>query len=516
MIALSSSSPFRAAVTSDSALLLYPAGFKLLLHLFAINHYGFFRDELYYLACGEHLAWGYVDMAPIVAAVAALSRWMMGDSLFALRLFPAVAGAVLVYLTGVMARELGGGRIAAFVAQLAVLVGGVYLAIGNFLSMNAFEQVLWPLAAYLVIRIINTGNQKLWLWFGMVAGAGLLTKHSTVFFGFAVFAGLLLTKERRAFAQPWIWMGGVLAAVIFLPNLVWQVQHGWPTIELLENVKATGKNVVLSPQAFLFRQAFMLNFFTLPVWLAGLWFFFLSSQGKRYRALGLAYLVLLVTFILMEAKDYYVAPFYPILMAAGGVAWEPLLRRRKAVFATGIVLLAASGVLSALLTLPILPPAPYLKLMHGLGITPPRSEVSHNSALPQHLADQFGWEEIVQKVATVYQSLPPEERAKVCIFAGNYGDAGAVDFFGKRYGLPKAISGHQNYFLWGPRACSGEVLITVAEPPEDVRKSFAEVVETLRPNHPYAMPWENRNPICIARKPKFPVKELWPRVKQYR
>ena len=319
-----------------------------------------------------------------------------------------------------------------------------------------------------------------------------MTKHSTLFFGFAVFVGVLLTPERKAFAQRWIWIGGALALLIFLPNLIWQIQHGWPTIELLENVKVTGKNVVLNPVEFLLRQGFMLNPFTTPVWLAGLWFVFFWSAGKRYRMLGWSYLVLLATFILMEAKDYYLAPFYPILMAAGGV-------------------------LAALLTLPLLPPEQYLKFMRGVGITPPRNEVSHTSEMPQHLADQFGWEEMVEKVAGVYQSLPAEERAKACIFAGNYGEAGAIDLFGAHFGLPKAISGHQNYFLWGPRGCSGEVVITVGEPPADVRKSFEEVIETVRPYHPYAMPWENRNPICIARKPKFAsIEEVWPRVKEYR
>lgn len=508
---------FRAALTSDSALLVYPAGCKLLLHLFAISHYGFFRDELYFIACSRHLAWGYVDMAPMVAWVAALSRWLMGDSLFALRILPALAGAVLVWLTGGIARELGGGRLAAFVAQLAVLVGGVYLAIDNFLSMNAFEQVLWTLAGYLVIRIINTGNQKLWIWFGVAAGLGLMTKHSTLFFGLAMFVGLLLTRERKAFAQKGIWMGGALALLIFLPNLIWQMQHGCPTIELLQNVKATGKNVVLSPMEFLLRQGFMLNPLTAPVWLLGLFFFFFHSAGKRYRALGWSYLVLLASFILMEAKDYYLAPFYPLLLTGGGVVWEPLLRRSKLALTAAVVLLGASGVLAALLTLPLLPPERYLKLMHGVGITPPRTEVSHTSEMPQHLADQFGWEEMVEKVAGVYASLPAEERAKACIFAGNYGQAGAIDLFGEKYGLPKAVSGHQNYFLWGARGCSGEVIITVGEPADDVRRSFEEVIEMARPYHPYAMPWENRNPICIARKPKFTsIQEVWPRVKEYR
>jgi hypothetical protein len=508
--------PLRQALTGDRAVLLYPALFKLALQLSVANGYGYFRDELYFLACADHLDWGYVDMPPGVAVVAAFSRWLLGDSPLALRFFSAVAGAALVYLTGVLARELGGGRRAAFLAQLAVLVGGVYMVIAYLLSMNVYEQLLWTLAAWLVIRIAKDGNQRLWLWFGVVAGVGLQFKHSMAFFAFAVVVGLLLTAERRALAQRWIWIGGAVAFVIFLPNLVWQVQHGWPTLELLHNVKATGKNIVLGPVGFLVRQADMLNFLTAPVWLGGLWFFFFHREGKRWRALGWTYVVLLVTMFALEAKPYYLAPIYPLLFAAGAVAWEPLLRRSRLALGSYVAVLVAGGTLAALVALPILPPESYLAFTRQLGFTPPRTEVSHTSEMPQHLADQFGWPELVEKVAEVYHRLPPEERAGAAIFANNYGQAGAVDFIGPRYGLPRAISGHQNYFLWGPRGASGEVLITIGESPEDVLKSFEQVEVAAQPYHPYAMPEENRHPICIARRPRMPVEDLWPLVKKYR
>lgn len=489
---------------------------SLALHLSVSGRYGYFRDELYFLAAGEHLAWGYVDMPPGVAVVAWFSRALLGDSLHAIRFLPALAGAALIYITGCIARDLGGRRIAAFLAQLAVLVGGVYMVIAYLLAMNAFEQLLWTLGAWLVIRILKGHDPKLWLWFGVVAGLGLQFKHTTIFFGFAIVAGLLLAGKWKVLSQKWIWMGGAIAAVIFLPNLIWQMQHHWPTLELLRNVKESGKNVVLGPWEFLLRQGLMINPLTAPLWLTGLCFFFFGREGKRWRALAWTYVVLLLTMFALEAKDYYLAPIYPMLFAAGAVALEPLLRRWKVLAGGYVTVLVAGGVLTALLALPILPPERYLRWMHTVGITPPRTEVSHTSELPQHLADQFGWEEMTAKVAAVYRSLPDEDRAKACIYANNYGQAGAIDFFGRKYGLPKAISGHQNYFLWGPRNCTAEVLITVGEPPADVRKSFEEVTETVKPYHPYAMPWENRNPICIAKHPKFSVAELWPRVKTYR
>lgn len=505
----------RAAFTSDRALLLYPALAKLLLHVSVASHYGYFRDELYFLACGEQLDWGYVDMPPGVAVVAAFSRWLLGDSLVAIRLFSGLAGAALVYLTGVLARELGGGRRAAFLAQLAVMVGGVYMVLAYLLSMNVYEQLLWTLAALLLVRIVREDRQKLWVWFGVVAGVSLQFKHSMVFFAFASVVGLLLTRERRALTQKWIWIGGAVAVLIFLPNVLWQVQHGWATLELLRNVKEGGKNVVLGPAAFLFRQADMINLLTLPVWLAGLWYLFFHRAGKRWRALGWAYVALLATMYVLEAKPYYLAPIYPVLFAAGAVAWEPLLRRSRVALGGYAVLLGAGGVVTALVALPILPPESYLGFLRKIGYEPSRTEVSHTSEMPQHLADQFGWPELVEKVAQVYNSLPPEERARAAIYASNYGQAGAVDFFGRQYGLPRAISGHQNYFLWGPRGATGEVVITVGESPEDVAKSFGEVIVAAQPYHPYAMPWENRNPICIARRPRMDIEDLWPRVKKY-
>src|SRR5208282_1180040 len=246
---------------------------KLLLHIFtSVRHYGYFRDELYYLDMARHLDWGYVDAAPLIAVYAKIALWM-GGSLAALRILPALAGTALIALTMLIARELGGGRYAQFLAGLAILLTPAVLVMDNFLSMNAFEPLFWMGGIWVVTRILRTGDSRLWLWFGVLAGLGLENKHSTLSFGFAVTAAVLLTHHRREFARPWIWIAGGIALALFLPNIIWQVRHHFPTIEDLANVRREGKNIVLGPLAFAEEQIFDVGYILLPIWLSGLvWF----------------------------------------------------------------------------------------------------------------------------------------------------------------------------------------------------------------------------------------------------
>ena len=490
---------------------------KLALHFSFNGNYGYFRDELYYIACGEHLALGYPDHAPLIAYVTKLTRALFGDSLFALRLLPAVAGAAKVFLTGLIAVELGGRRFAVILACLCVLVAPAYLAVDNFLSMNAFESVLWTAAAYLALLAVKRGDSRLWLWFGAVAGVGLMNKHSMLFFGLAVVVGLLLTRERRVFLGGWIWAGGAAAFLIFLPNLIWQAQNDWATVELLRNVGASGKNVLLAPHEFVLEQVFILLPVTAPVWLGGLWFFLFDKDGRRYRFLGVAYLVALALMVALKAKSYYLLPIYPYLFA-GGAVWLESLRaessaRRVAKIAYPVVLLAC-GLVTLPLALPVLSVENYLRYQEKLGVRPPKAEVAHEGPLPQVYGDQFGWPEMTAKVAEVYHGLPPEERAKAAIFANNYGQAGAIDFFGPRHGLPKAVSPHQSYFLWGHRGHTGEVMIVLGDEREDAEEHCRSVEEAAEVNHPYSMK-EERYRILVCRGLRRPLPELWPHLKHW-
>jgi hypothetical protein len=501
---------------SGTFLVICLALVKLLIHFVANGRYGCFRDELYYLACAEHLDWGYVDQPPLVALIVWLSRALLGDSLFAIRFFPAVAGAVKVVLAGLMARELGGGRFAQVLAALAVLIAPVYLGTDNFLSMNAFEPVFWMGCAYVLIRTIKTGNQRLWLWFGLLAGLGLENKHSTAFFGFGVFVGLLLTAQRRFFRQKWIWLGGLVALAIFLPNLVWQVRHDWATLELLNNVKNSTKNVTLSPVQFFAQQILMMHPLNFLIWLVGLGFYFFARTGKAFRVLGWTYLVMFIAFVALKGKVYYLAPAYPMLLAAGALVVENWIQRSGQTWlkAAVVSLLILGGAATAPYGLPVLPVETFLRYQNAMGLKSPRTETSHTAELPQLYADQFGWEEMTVAVARVYHSLSPEEQAKTAIFGNNYGEAGAIDFFGTKYGLPKAISAHQNYFFWGPREYTGEIVIVLGGARRNLEQRFEHVEKAAVLFHPYAMPFEN-GPVYLCRGLKEPLKELWPKLKYW-
>jgi hypothetical protein len=502
------------ALTGGLAVALGLAAVKLVLHLLTNGGYGYFRDELYYLACAEHLDWGYVDQAPLIAWVAGAARALLGESLPALRFLPALAGALTVFLTGALARELGGGGFAVLLSCLSALVAPYFLAVHTLLSMNAFEPLFWLAGALLVARILKTGDGRLWLWFGALMGLALLNKHSTLVYGFGVTAGLLLTPARRHFRERWLWLGGAVAFLISLPHLVWQINHGWPIVEILRNADRN-QNVEFSAAAFLAGQVLLAHPLTLPVWLAGLYFYLFRRDAGPFRALGLAYVVMLLVMILTRAKVYYLLPVYPVLFAAGGRLSEQLFARRGLGWLrpATVGLLLAGGALMAPLVLPVLPVETFLAYQDRLGLEPPRTEKSHTGRLPQHYADMFGWEEMADAVARVYHSLPEAERANCAVFASNYGEAGAVDFFGPRRGLPKALSGHQNYFLWGPRGYTGDCVITVGEELEDVRKSFDSVEHAATFTHPHAIPHENNSPILIARRPKRPLTEIWPDVK---
>lgn len=485
-----------------------------LLHFFFNGRYGYFRDELYYAACGEHLAWGYVDHAPLIALIARLTRALLGDSLFALRFFPALTAAAKVYLAAWMAREFGGRRFAQFLAALSVLVAPIYLTFDNLLTMNAFEPVFWMACAALLLRILNGGSGKLWLWFGLVAGIGTLNKHSMLFFASGIVAGLWLTAGRREFAHKWAWLGGALAWLVFLPNLLWEIRNGWPTIVLLHTVIGT-KYARVTPWEYLWQQSLLTSPLTAPIWLAGLWYLLHDPAGRKYAALGWAYLVVLAELILLHGKIYYLAPAYPMLLAAGAVWIELriLPRAGRRLKPAIVVLLIAGGLFAAPLAMPILSVEMAVKYCRFWDVEAVRVENMPLGDLPQLFADMHGWREQVQGVAQVFDGLPGEERARCAVLAYNYGEAGALDYLGPAYGLPKAISGHNQYGPWGPRGYSGEIVIAIGFTEERLRELFDEVTPAARVETRYAMPEEAYLTIYVCRKPKRPLKEVWAKLR---
>ncbi len=478
--------------------------------------FGMFRDEFYYIACSDHLAWGYVDHPPLSIFILRLLRLAFGDSLLALRLVPALAVAALAWLGARLAKEMGGSSFAQFLAALACGVAPVYLAVGSFYSMNIFEPLCWMGCAWLLLRIINGGRQQLWAPFGVLAGLGLLNKHSMLFFGAALVVGLLLTRERRLLAGKWPWIGGGIAFLFLLPNLIWLVRHDWATLEFMRNAQQW-KNLPMSPLEFLKAQILLQHPLTLPLWLAGLAALLFHPHLKKYRCFGYAFIFLFLLFVAQRGKPYYLSPVFPLLLAAGAVLLERFaagkLGRGLRVAYAGLLLIGGLALLP--MWVPLLPVEGQIRYTRAIGMAPPKMERTEDTALHQVYADRFGWQEMVAVVAKAYKSLSPEEQAVCAIYGQNYGEAGAVDFYGKRYGLPPAISGHNNYWLWGTRGRSGRVLIVIGGKREDHLQAYEEVTLFAVHSNPYAMPSESDLPIWICRRPKLSFKQLWPQVKDF-
>jgi hypothetical protein len=506
---------YREVALRSRVMLFALASCRLLIQLAGINHYGFFRDELYYIACGQHLAWGYVDQPPLIALVAWFARHALGTSLFATRLLAVLAGAAVVYATGRVAAELGGGLFAQFLAAAAILFAPAYIAFDSFLSMNAFEPLFWLLCAWIAIRIVKGASPRLWLLFGAVAGLGLENKHSMLVFGFALVTGLLLAGQAQLFRSKWIWLGALLALTIFLPNLIWEARHGWPQIEVVRNAQQF-KNETISPLQFLFEQVLFMQPLAFPVWLAGLVWYLAAAEGKRFRFLSWAYLIVLAIFIVLGGKSYYALPVYPVLMAAGGVALEAFfaapVRRWMAVAFPALLVVA--GLVTLPFGAPILPVHTFLRYSSLLPYASSvKTERDATAALPQLYADMFGWENMAVQIAHVYRALPQSEQAGCAILAGNYGEAGAIDHFGPGLGLPAAISGHNSYYFWGPRAYNGSCVILFGERADETKDLFgdAQLVATI--SDPRAAVAERNVHVYVCRKPRAPLAQLWPHFK---
>lgn len=496
--------------------LLVLALVKLAVHLVdnAWGGYGYFRDELYYIACAKHLAAGYVDQPPLSILFLALNRLLFGDSLFALRLLPAIAGALTVLYAGLMARELGGGKLSQALAASCVLAAPIFLAENTYYSMNSFDMLIWTLSGYLVMRLLKTGEPKYWIAIGVALGLGLMNKISVLWFGFGLFAGILLTPQRAWLKTRWPYLAGILSFVLFLPYVIWNLQHDMATLEFMRHA-TEDKYSTLNVLSFLSGQILLPNPVSLPVWLAGVIFLL---RNKEFRLIAFIYLGAMAVLILNgHSKSEYLAPAYPMLFAAGGVALERWFAARSwnwpgPVYASLILL---SGAFLAPAAFPVLPVQQYIRYARAIGIEPSTPEHKELAELPQFYADMFGWESKAEAVAKAFHSLSPEDQAKAAIFADNYGRCAAIDFFGKKYGLPDAIGNHNNYWIWGPGKATGELVIILGGDLEHKVDRFEKVEIAGTASCDNCMPYEKNLTVYICRNIKIPLADLWQRAKHY-
>jgi len=494
-------------------------GVKILIHLALSQNYGYFRDEFYYMQLGRHVADASTAMPLFAPLLMALNLAVLGDSLPALHLWPALAGAGVIILAVLMARELGGQLFAQAFAGLCVLVAPVYLAINSTFSYDSFDQLFWAAGLYVLVRLLKRNEPRLWLLFGLAAGLGLFTKESMLFFGFGVAVAFFITPQRRYYRTKWMWLGAGVAFFFLAPYLLMQAKLHWPTLTYW-GFYTQRKTYPATPPEFLWFQILAMNPLACPVWLSGLYYALRAPAGRPYRPLGWTYIFLFLLFYFLKAKFYFLAPFYPFLFAAGAVHLEQQADRRFVRVATRawLAVILVTGGLLAPFGAPLLPVETFRKMAAAAGkLVRIEHERHKTTALPQHFADRFGWENMAAQVAKVWRDLSPADRRRACIFTGNYGEAGAIEFFGRKLhpDLPQVISGHGQYFFWGWDGGSGELVITVGIRLVDLQRMFQTVTAAQTIQCSYSMPYENNLTIYVCRNSVIPLPDLWPALRHF-
>ena len=484
----------------------------LLIHLFtnAFASYGIFRDEFYYLACANRPDIGYVDQPPLSIWFLVIIKFLFGDSLFAIRLLPAILHSVLVYLTGIITLKMGGKTTAVIISCLAVALAPVILGMNTIYSMNAFDYLVWALTAYILILIIRNEKKNLWLILGLVLGLGLMNKVGILWLCFGFFTALLLTPHRKYLKTIKPWLTFLIAFVIFLPFIIWNITHNFAHVEFIQNAlryKYSG----LTSMDFIIGQFMNVNPSSAIVWLAGLYFFFFHKEGKKYRMLGIVYLTAFLILLLNgHSKAEYLAVAYPVLFAGGGVLIEKIsqLKNWRWLKYAITIPLVLSGILLIPLALPILSVETYINYANALGFAPSTAENKELSELPQFYADMFGWEGLAKDVSKVFQSLPKEERKTTVVYCGNYGEAGAIEYYEKKYKLPEVVSPHNSYWYWWDFNKSVTVIIVLNGNPDEHYSSLEEVTLAAIHTCKYCMPYENNLHIFLCGGLKRSIEEI--------
>ena len=472
---------------------------KLVIHAFANSNYGFHRDELLHLSVSEHLSWGYFEFPPFIALLGKLSYILFDYSLWGTRLFPTLAGVAILILCCLATIELGGKKKAVVLAGVCVLAYLPFYRNHTLFQPVAFDQLFWILGFYFLIKFINTESIKYLFYVALTLGVGLLNKYTMFVWAFGVFIGLLFYKNGTLFKRGGIYLSGGLALLIFLPNLIWQIDNDFPLLQHLNSLNEKQLEGI-SPWKFILDQLHLP--ITLAISLLGLFATFRDKQLKNYRPVAIAVIVIFFTMWLLNAKSYYIFAIYPVLFALGATKLEALLSHRpKLLYAlAGFLFLIAIPFIPTLT--PILPIDDYVSIYKD-------QEENGRIKLTGDYADMFGWEEQVALVDSVYQSLPQTERNNCVLWAENYGEAGALKILGKKYDLPNPISRHGSFWFWGYGNDKAAVWISLGNEKQSVQHVFAEVELVKIITHKYAIDEEVNIPLYVCRKPKIAIKDWW-------
>jgi hypothetical protein len=499
------------ALRSDPAIWLI-AVLTVAMHMAFASRYDIFRNELYYIVCGRHPAFGYADEPPLVPLIAAATQ-VFGISVWALRLPAALAAGALVPVTAAIARLFGGGTSAAIAAALAASTAPALIALTQITTTSTFEPLGWSVAVYLIARAALRNEPRVLLWAGVAVGITLQAKYGIPFWLAGLSLGLLLSPYRVLALKREAWFAALIAVVIAAPSLIWQHVHGWPFIGVMKSHSALHSNFTGTPVQYEIGQVLAMNFVLAPLWIAGVVAPFFVQRLKPARFIAIGYVVTAALIIGLHGKDYYLFPAYPALFAVGAVAFG---RLTTWVVAPWAVLAAASAAFVAPLALPMLDPPALRAYMDRYHLHPAPDEAAAVGApLTQVYSDELGWRELEKTVAGIYHALPPEDQRRVAIIGLDYGEAAAIDVYGQADNLPPAISGQEQYWFWGPRGHDGSVVIGINASVRDHgiekwRSHCAKFDIVARFGVPYAMPYENNRPIFICRGLEVPLTEAWP------
>lgn len=493
---------------TDTNVLLLLGLAVFLLHMFTNHQYGFHQDEMVVLDNANNLAWGFVEYPPLTPFLARIELALFGLSIVSARTFAALAFSIIAVLTGLMARELGGNRQAQIVAAIAASIAPMALILGSQIQYVTFD-FLWSVAlAYLVIRLFKSEDPRWWLAIGAVIGLGMMTKYTMAFFAAGLVGGVLLTGARRHLQSPWLWGGVALSILIFLPNLIWQIQHNFVSLEFLSSIHARDVAIGRADDYLLEQFVLCANPFVLPLWIMGLIYYFRGEAGRRYRVIGWMYAIPFLIYLFTQGRSYYQAPAYPMLIAAGVVVWQGWLaklsmQKARLMLGTTWSLLLIGTLVGGALSLPIAP------------INSSLWDVT--SEVHDIFTEQIGWHEMIETVTGIYESLPEADKASAGILAGENDEAAALNLFGGDYGLPKAISGSNTFFLRGYGSPPPQILIVVGFTQDAVNSLFAQCEIAGEITNPYGVENDLRDPpnIFLCRNPRLPWDELWNRLKRF-